>query len=93
MICLPRLSIWIIVTGLLLLAIGWLSPVQLPVVLYKLGLVTLGGVLGYWLDRGLFPYARPHQLLDDDPDGPGHLSMIRRALIVLACILGLTLGL
>ncbi|MFG6287083.1 putative holin [Pseudomonas aeruginosa] len=54
-------------------------------------LVTLGAVAGYWIDRSLFPYvARPHEC-------SANLVVVgawlRRGLIVLACILGLTLGL
>ena len=60
----------------LLAAIALLSPVQLPVVLYKAALISLAAVLGYWLDRALFPYARPDSYLErdwrlgtDEPEG------------------------
>lgn len=55
----PRLIAWQVATLLLLLLIYLLAPQQLPVSFYKLSLVTMGGVIGYWLDRALFPYARP----------------------------------
>lgn len=55
----PRLSGWAVITVLLLVAVWLLAPQQLPVSLYKLSLVTLAAVIGYWLDRSLFPYARP----------------------------------
>lgn len=29
--------------------------------IYKAHLCSLGGWIGYWLDRGLFPYDRPHE--------------------------------
>ena len=91
---LPRLTLWAIVAVLLLLTIAMVSPQQLPVVLYKLALVTFACVLGYWLDRTLFPYDRPHTYLEYGEDlVPRGLAMLRRALIVLACVLGLTLGL
>lgn len=48
---------------LLLGIIALVSPQQLPVVIYKLALITLAAVLGYWLDRSLFPKARPGQYL------------------------------
>ncbi|AKA81230.1 hypothetical protein VO64_0684 [Pseudomonas synxantha] len=51
--------------------------------------MTLGCVLGYWLDRALFPYARPDMVPSCDQSMAG----IRRALVVLGCVLGLTLGL
>ena len=55
----PRLFGWFFVALLLLVVIALLSPQQLPVTLYKLSLITLAAVVGYWLDRSLFPYARP----------------------------------
>lgn len=62
----PRATLWLLIAAVLLLAIAALSPVQLPVVLYKVALIALAGVLGYWLDRGLFPYARPDGYLVRD---------------------------
>lgn len=59
----PRLFGWLIATVLLLAVIGLLYPHQLPVSLYKLSLVTMAGVAGYWLDRSLFPYARPDSFI------------------------------
>ncbi len=70
----PRLFWWLIATVLLLALIGLLYPHQLPVSLYKLSLVTMAGVAGYWLDRSLFPYARPDSFIvkiepgEDAPD-------------------------
>lgn len=60
---LPRLYGWLIATILLLVTIGLLYPQQLPVSLYKLSLVSMAGVAGYWLDRSLFPYARPDSFM------------------------------
>lgn len=62
----PRLSGWLLTSVLLLGTIGLVSPQQLPVVVYKLSLITLAAVLGYWLDRSLFPKARPGQYLKHD---------------------------
>lgn len=91
---LPRLFIWIILSLVLIAAIAFISPQQLPVVLYKVALVSLAVVLGYWLDRALFPYDRPHTYAETGEDlMPRGIAMLRRALIVLACVLGLTLGL
>ncbi|VVG72122.1 putative holin [Pandoraea apista] len=70
---LPRLTAWIFATAALLALIGLLSPQQLPVSLYKLSLVTMAAVVAYWLDRALFPYARPGSYLcssDWHRDGP-----------------------
>lgn len=104
-----------------LAAFGLISGTQLLTALAWKGLVlALGGVVGYWLDRGLFPYGRPHTCLDFDQAGdlaPSaedlamsgfsptafgeqsatyrqvatsdyHWSMLRRAVVVAACVLG-----
>ena len=60
---LPRLFWWQIATVLLLAVIGLMHPQQLPVSLYKLSLITMAGVVGYWLDRSIFPYARPDSFI------------------------------
>lgn len=104
----PRLSGWLIATILLLLAIVLLAPQQLPVSLYKLSLVSMAGVAGYWLDRSLFPYARPDTWLvkpfslgapyvPDYAIQPGAeivfaAAMLRRAIIVGAAMLAIGLG-
>jgi hypothetical protein len=61
---------WLLITLALLVCVWLIAPQQLPVSLYKLSLVSLAAVVGYWLDRSLFPYARPDVFLDlaDDPD-------------------------
>lgn len=59
----PRLFWWLAATILLLAVIGLIHPQQLPVSLYKLSLITMAGVVGYWLDRSLFPYARPDSFI------------------------------
>jgi len=86
----PRMTNWTMITLILLVVLAYIRPEQLPVVLYKAGLVTLGTVMAYWLDRALFPNGRP-----DDCIGGIHIvgAWIRRAMIVLGCVLGLTLGL
>jgi hypothetical protein len=62
----PRLWGWALITLVLLVAVWVLAPQQLPLSLYKLSLVTLAAVVGYWLDRSLFPYARPDKFLCSD---------------------------
>ena len=105
---LPRLTLWVFVTMALMICLALAAPEQMPVIAYKVALVTLGVVLAYWLDRALFPYARPHACLQnrnapgggwtDDAEAYRYTAAfaaacLRRALIVLACVLGLTLGL
>ena len=72
----PRNSLFLLLAALLLVVIAVVSPVQLPVVLYKAALIALAAVIGYWLDRALFPYARPDSFLwrdwrkgTDEPEG------------------------
>ena len=61
---------------------------QLAVTLNKAHLMSLGGWGGYWLDRWLFPYARPHAYLIDaqeaDPqpiDVDGHVGYFEGAFV------------
>lgn len=63
---LPRLMSWVILSVLLLLGLFFVSPQQVPVALYKLTLITIAAVVGYHLDRALFPYARPDIYLRND---------------------------
>lgn len=88
---LPRLADWMAIAAALTLAIALIAPQQLPVTLYKLSLVSLAAAVGYWIDRSLFPYARP----DDLSLAPGietAAAYLRRAIIVGACIIGVSLG-
>lgn len=78
----PRLSGWFAV-AIALAALVWsIAPQQLPVSLYKLSLVTLAGVVGYWLDRSMFPYARPDEFLPDSqraldlPEGENSCTLL-----------------
>lgn len=63
---------WLLIALGLSLLIFFLHPQQLPVSLYKLNLIAMAGFGGYWLDRSLFPYARPDRFYPecgiDDPD-------------------------
>jgi len=113
----PRLFGWLFLTLVflllaLLLQATWPGSVM-AVTAYKVHLMALGGWGGYWLDRALFPYDRPHTyLLDDQPEiddgrpsgqatqvsgviltaGTFSQSMLRRAIIVAACLICVGLG-
>lgn len=63
---LPRLVSWGLLTLALLAVVAVVSPVQLPVVVYKTSLISLAACAGYWIDRTLFPYARPDGYLVRD---------------------------
>ena len=58
-----RLIKWYVLAIILFSIITLFSPQQLPVVIYKLSLVLLSAVIGYHLDRALFPYASPGSYL------------------------------
>lgn len=114
MFSLPRMLVCLVLT-LALMALSLLLQEIAPgsllaVTLYKAHLMALGGWGGYWLDRGLFPYDRPHSyLLGDEPkiedvdygeqitgvlltSGTFGISMLRRAIIVAACLVCVGLG-
>ncbi len=80
-----RMSWFAYAAAVLLALVYWVSPAQFPVVLHKMSLTTLGGVMGYWLDRHLFPDARTTAA------SPGAWH-VRRALVVAACILAMGLA-
>lgn len=88
--------IFLAVTCLLFLTTFLLSPQQVPLVLYKLNLVTLAAVVGYWIDILLFPGIR----VDMDNPYPANVHpnvmaaiVIRRALIVSLTMLGVCIAL
>lgn len=56
----PRLTSWWTLATLLSVLVLFFAPAQLPVTLYKLNLIALAAVAGYWIDRSIFPYARPN---------------------------------
>jgi hypothetical protein len=85
-----RMIDWIAIAVILTLTIGLLAPHQLGVTLYKLSLVSLAAVVGYWIDRSAFPYARPDDLSLDHQETSA--AYIRRAIIIGACILGVSVG-
>lgn len=59
----PRLFYLFLFNLALIGIIFAIAPQQAPVTLYKLSLVTLAGLVGYWLDRAIFPYARPDSFI------------------------------
>lgn len=104
----PRMTGWVILTLLLMIVIYHVAPQQLAVSLYKLSLVTMAGVIGYWFDRSAFPYARPdcflsqkasvggpcvpHKSVADGQQIPFAAAMLRRAIIMGAAMLAASLG-
>lgn len=110
---LPRMFAWVL-ASLALIALAALVQMHAPgsvlaVTLYKAHLMALGGWGGYWLDRALFPYDRPHAHLDEDQGlieaadacngaalqvTTSHYgyAMLRRAIVVAACLVCAGLG-
>lgn len=113
----PRMLVWLVLTvvlmGLALLLQATVPGNLIAVTLYKAHLLSLGGWGGYWLDRALFPYDRPHNYLQDDERAAGNnaspqspeqqtavlvsagtfgSAMVRRAIIVAACLITVGLG-
>ena len=104
----PRMTDCLLVTVLLLVIIYQVAPQQLPVSLYKLSLITMAGVVGYWIDRRAFPYSRPGDYMCKKASVGGPYvpeksvadsqqlvfaaSMIRRAIIMGAAMLAASLG-
>lgn len=68
--------------------IAYFHPQQVPVTVYKVSLLSLFAVLGFRLDRGIFPYSRPDQV------GDAHKASaeLRRAIVIAAVIVGGMLG-
>jgi len=75
-------------TVALLLIVGWINPATLEVTINKLSLATLGALVGYQIDALVFDYARPSQV----PEAVVPSAMLRRALIMAAMVVGVTLG-
>lgn len=104
---LPRMAPWLAVSIVLALVVALIAPQQLPVSLYKLSLITSAAWAGYWIDRGLFPYARPDRFIAwcASPGAPGcglaitleqaiafAASMLRRAVLIACAMIGVALG-
>jgi len=82
--------LWALVGCLLL---GWASPEKLEVLGWKLTMALTSGYIGYWLDRSLFPGARPVLFeLAGEPER-ADFARFRRALLVGLLILGVCLAL
>ena len=73
----PRclLALFILCGAALLTALLFVSPVQGPVIAYKLGLAVVAAIVGMAFDFLAFPYALPSGYLDRDwrenPDAAG----------------------
>jgi len=95
-----RMSHWLVLSAALVLASLFVqlqfAGTLVAVTLYKAHLLSLGGWGGYWLDRALFPYARPDTFLGgeatDRTAAVFNAAQLRRAIIVAACLICVGLG-
>lgn len=94
-----RMSVSLFCALVLIIVIGAIAPHQLPVTAYKLSLISLAAVAGYYIDRECFPYARPDRLLALHIQEPAAgwaaiyaAAQIRRALVVAAVVIAVALG-
>lgn len=83
-----RLLECIVLMLLTMAIIAYVSPQQLTVTVYKMSLVTLFALIGFRLDRMIFPYARPDKVSGEHRDAAG----LRRAIVIAAAIVGGTIG-
>lgn len=98
-----RMSGWGLAAVASGVAVYFFIPQEFEVALWKSALVASAAFGGYWLDRTLFPYARPHTLTADENDAmwskddpQGHVfvgSMIRRALLVIGAMIAVGVSL
>lgn len=90
---LPRMWDWILFTVVAFGMVFWVAPQQINVVLYKALLVSLAAVLSYWVDHSLFK--RHADRIDENQqrDIYGAARVLSRAIMFLACSIGMTMGL
>jgi len=96
-----RMLVWLAISLALTGIIFVVAPHQLETTVYKLSLITTAAWLGYWIDRSLFPYARPDVIGNAMEDAKIHTTeaihemnhaAMRRAIIIAACVIGAALG-
>lgn len=90
-----RIWPWLCLAFAFIAIVAVVAPYQLGVLAWSLSKLSLGAYLGYWVDRSIFHYCRPHAFLEHNTSVPPAVfaaSMIRRALIIAAAILALGLG-
>lgn len=66
---------------------AWMNPAKVGLTIWGIAKLGMGGYVGYWIDRLVFPYARPHQLKGIEAG----TSWKRRAIIVAAAVIAAAL--
>lgn len=90
-----RAGPWLVLALIATVLVAILHPHQIGVLIWSLCKLSLGAYLGYWIDRTIFPYARPHTFVDErspESHATARSCMIRRAIIIAAAIIGLAVG-
>lgn len=118
-----RMADWALAALILMTIVALIAPQQLAVSVYKMSLIALAALAGYWIDRSAFPYARPDRYFEPPKDGQettftalrgvvnftehvidaeraddeqlltlARSAMLRRALIMAATMLAVSLG-
>lgn len=101
----PRLYAWVLFSTLLFAGLFFTSPQQAEVAYYKFALVIGAALVGYWIDRAMFPYSRPDGYLkefwqrgSDEPVGKADFEVVNEynrvfaaAMIRRAIIVGCTI--
>lgn len=66
---------------------AFLNPAKVGLAIWGLAKLGMGGYVGYWIDRVVFPYARPHALVGISAG----TAWKRRAVIVGAAVVAAAL--
>lgn len=88
----PRMPGWYLTLVMLVIVIWLVSPQQLPVVMYKVLLVALAVVLSYIADRSMFSRVSDRIDAQMPRDIFSASRILARALVFVAVMLGVTLG-
>ena len=97
---------WLLAACLSTVVVYIVAPQQVGLLLWALSKLSFAAYLGYWIDRGVYSYARPRDLYTageiarDQGDMPkakylarlAFAAAIRRAIIMAATIVAIGLG-
>lgn len=90
----PRMWDWILLLIVLVIVIWLVAPQQLSVMAYKLALVSMAAIISPWIFIRLYRRASDRTLEEGQERRQYNWAIdIAKAIIFLACVLGLTLGL
>lgn len=78
-----------LVSILLLVVIYFLQPQQIGILFYKTFFIFWGAAVGYWIDRWLAPYNRPHM---ESNTWPAWVAPMRRTAIVCFTMISFALA-